>query len=261
MFNCWWTSKELSIQQNQKEESEWKRTLENSGWGTSFTKATLWTSCHNDISNISSFPPCNRPSSPTTKAGSVSDHKFAHANGVHCRMCIMNTLKFWKMSWSVSYLFLFFTFPIVDHGSYSSWNSGSNVAFIRLSTIHSELNSTCTNTNFPNWRLLSKVFIGLNLALLISFLDATSVSTALPDIAADLKAGNRSVSLVFQTIFLTDATRLPQYKLDRDIVSRCKHRFPDHYSAFKRYIWKETCLDRRCMFLKFLKQQLKFIPS
>ncbi|KAF9556324.1 MFS general substrate transporter [Agrocybe pediades] len=34
------------------------------------------------------------------------------------------------------------------------------------------------------------VFIGLNLALLISFLDATSVSTALPDIAAELKAGN-----------------------------------------------------------------------
>ncbi|KAH9487281.1 MFS transporter M2 [Psilocybe cubensis] len=34
------------------------------------------------------------------------------------------------------------------------------------------------------------VFLGLNLALLISFLDSTSVSTALPDIASDLKAGN-----------------------------------------------------------------------
>ncbi|PPQ68484.1 hypothetical protein CVT25_008410 [Psilocybe cyanescens] len=34
------------------------------------------------------------------------------------------------------------------------------------------------------------VFLGLNLALLISFLDSTSVSTALPDIAGDLKAGS-----------------------------------------------------------------------
>ncbi|KAF5312735.1 hypothetical protein D9619_003615 [Psilocybe cf. subviscida] len=35
------------------------------------------------------------------------------------------------------------------------------------------------------------VFVGLNLALLTSFLDATSVSTALPDIADDLNAGTR----------------------------------------------------------------------